>query len=102
MDANNSVDRGAPAEDMKFPTRFAILNDCWFGPNNLSCVYALYPCSCLFFVGELDGKVISHNNAIQYPGHSAYIGSFMVLKEQKVMARRPGTQLGNLLTKVLL
>ena len=80
MDASKFVVRRASAGDMKFPTRFAILNG-WrpFGPGDLSCAYAFDPSG--FFVGELNGEVISHVNAVKYPDHSIHIGCFMVQKE---------------------
>ena len=73
--------RNATAEDLKFPTHFAIVNDWRFGPHDLSCAYHFDPSG--FFVGELDGTIISHVNMTKYPGHSAFIGSFMVLEEHR-------------------
>ena len=80
MDGSKLIVRSASAEDMNFPTRFAILNG-WrpFGPNDLSCAYAFDPSG--FFVGELNREVISHVNAIKYPDHSIHIGCFMIQKE---------------------
>ena len=34
-----------------------------------------------FFVGELNGEVISRVNAVKYPDHSIRIGCFMLQKE---------------------
>ena len=80
MDSSKFVVRGASVGDVNFPTRFAILNG-WrpFGPDDLSCAYAFDPSG--FFVGELNGEVISHVNAVKYPGHSIHIGCFVVQKE---------------------
>ena len=80
MDSSKFVVRAASAEDVNFPTRFAILNG-WrpFGPHDLSCAYAFDPNG--FFVGELNGEIISHVNAVKYPDHSIHIGCFVVQKE---------------------
>lgn len=73
--------RNAKAEDLSFPTHFAITNNWRFGPSDVSCAYDFDPSG--FFVGELDGKVISHVNMTKYPEHSAFIGGFMCQEEQR-------------------
>ena len=73
--------RNAKPEDLTFSTHFAITNNWRFGPHDLSCAYDFDPSG--FFVGELDGKVISHVNMTKYPGHSAFIGSFMCQEEHR-------------------
>lgn len=79
---NEFMVRRASAEDLKFPIRFAVQNS-WrpFGPGDLSSAYSFDPSG--FFVGELDGEIITHIMAIKYPGHSTHIGSFMVDKEHR-------------------
>ena len=73
--------RVASVEDMKVPTRLGIMEDWHIGPNAFASVYASDPSG--FFVGELDGKVISHINAIRHHGHSLFIGAFLVEKEYR-------------------
>ena len=82
MSSSKFIVRGASAADLQFPTRFAVQNG-WrpFGPGDYSCAYNFYPNG--FFVGELDGKVISHIMAVKYAGHSTHIGSFQVDKEYR-------------------
>lgn len=80
-DKNEFAIRCAVVADLKFPTHFAITNDWRFGPFDLECAYDFDPSG--FFVGELDGKVISHVNMTKYTGHSSFIGSFMVLEEYR-------------------
>lgn len=79
--AGNFEVRNAKPEDLAFSTHFAISNNWRFGPHDLSCAYDFDPSG--FFVGELDGKVISNVNMTKYPGHSAFIGSFMCLEEHR-------------------
>ena len=75
------ITRSANKEDLEIVTRLGILEDWHFHPKDLECAYAFDPSG--FFVGELNGEVISHINAVKYPGHSAYIGTFIVQKEQR-------------------
>ena len=75
------VVRGAREDDLKVVIRLGVREDWHFNPHDLACAYAFDPSG--FFVGELDGKVISHINAVKYPGHSTYIGSFIVQKEHR-------------------
>ena len=80
MAANKFVVRGASLADLKVANRFVTLQKNWhFGPDDLSCAYAFDPSG--FFVGELDGEVIGHIDAVKYPGHSAFIGMYIVQKE---------------------
>ena len=94
--------RGASVEDMKVPTRLGILEDWHIGPNVFASVHASNPSG--FFVGELDGKVISHINAIKHPGHSIFIQLVLFLSkrsiEERALGNRLGTLLGNLWIKV--
>ena len=79
--AGNFEIRNAKAEDLAFPTHFAITNNWRFGPHDLLCAYDFDPSG--FFVGELDGKIITCVNMTKYPGHSAYIGSYMCQEEHR-------------------
>ena len=74
MDGKFEV-RNASVENLKFPTHFAITNDWRFGPHDLLCAFEFDRSGS--FVGELNGKIITHVNMTKYPGHSAFIGSFM-------------------------
>ena len=47
----------------------------------MTAAYAFDPSA--FFVSELNGEITSHINAVKYPGHSAYIGTFIVKKEYR-------------------
>ena len=73
--------RGATEDDLKSVTRLGVIEDWHFNPHDLACAHAFDPSA--FFVGELNGEVISHINAVKYPGHSAYIGTFIVQKEHR-------------------
>ena len=73
--------RGATEDDLKVVTRLGVLEDWHFNPHDLVCAHAFDPSA--FFVGELNGEVISHVNVVKYPGHSAYIGTFIVKKEHR-------------------
>ena len=73
--------RGATEDDLKIVTRLGVMQDWHFNPHDLACAHAFDPSA--FFVGELNGEVISHINAVKYPGHSAYIGTFIVQKEHR-------------------
>ena len=75
------VVRQAKEEDLKIITRLGVYEDWHFNPRDLSCGHAFDPSG--FFVGELDGQVVSHIDAVKYPGHSAYIGTFIVQKEHR-------------------
>ena len=65
--------RNATEEDLKVIVRFGVFED-WHA-------YRFDPTG--FFVAELGGKVIGHINAVKYPRHSAYIGTFIVQKEHR-------------------
>ena len=71
--------RNAKPEDLTFSIHFVITNNWRFGPHDLSCAFD----HSGFVVGELDGKVISHVNMTKYPGHSAFIGSFICQEEHR-------------------
>ena len=73
--------RNAKPDDLSFPTHFAITNNWRYGPHDLSRAYDFDPSG--FFVGELDGKIISHVNMIKYPGHSAFIGTLVCQEEHR-------------------
>ena len=75
------VVRSATEDDLKVVTRLGVMENWHFNPHDLVCAYAFDPSA--FFVGELNGEVISHINAVKYPGHSAYIGTFIVKKEYR-------------------
>ena len=73
--------RGATEDDLKAVTRLGVVEDWHFNPYDLACAHTFDPSG--FFVGELNGEIISHVNAVKYPGHSAYIGTFIVQKEHR-------------------
>ncbi len=79
MASNTFEVRGAVPGDLKVVNRLSILHNWHFGQYDLSCAHAFDPSG--FFVGELDGQVIGHVNAVKYPGHSAFIGIYIVQKE---------------------
>ncbi len=72
----------AKLEDLQFPIRFVVEHK-WrpFGPGDYLCAYKYNPNG--FFVGKLDGEVISHVMAISYPDHSTHCGSLMIQKEHR-------------------
>ena len=80
-DAGKFAIRKATSADLKFPTHLAITNDWRMGPNDFKCAYDFD--SSGFLVGEVDGKIVSSIVTITYPGHSLFIGSFMVLEEHR-------------------
>lgn len=71
--------RIAAEYDLKVVTRLGVFEDWGFNPHELATVYTFNPSG--FIVGELDGEVIGHINAVNYPGHSTCIGTFIVKKE---------------------
>ncbi len=73
--------RGALVEDMSVPTRLGALENWHFGTHDLASIYSADPSG--FFVGELNGEIISHISAVQYPAHSAFVGAFIVAKEYR-------------------
>ena len=73
--------RAAAEEDLKVITRLGVFEDWHFNPHDLACAIRFDPAG--FFIAELDGEVIGHINAVKYPGHSAYIGTFIVEKERR-------------------
>ena len=60
-----------------------VLESRHLGTHDLASIYSADPTG--FFVGELNGEVISqtHISAIKYPSHSAFIGAFIVAKEHR-------------------
>lgn len=68
-------------EDMEVVAHLGILENRYFRSHDLASAYAADPSG--FFVGELNGEVISHIHAIKYPAHSAFIGTFIVAKEHR-------------------
>ena len=73
--------RGANEEDLQAGTRLVVLEDWHVNPQDFASAYAFDPSG--FFVGELDGEIVSCINAVKYPGHSAFIGELVVQKEQR-------------------
>ena len=81
MAAEQFTVRGATVEDMEVPTRLGIMEGWHFGSHDLASIYAADPSG--FFAGEFNGAIVSHINAIKYPAHSAFIGTFIVAKEYR-------------------
>lgn len=81
MAAEKFIVRGAFLEDMQVPTSLIVFENWHFGSHNLASAYSADPSG--FFVGELNGEVITHINAVKYPAHSAFIGTFIVGKEHR-------------------
>ena len=73
--------RGATEDDLKAITHIIVMESWPVNPHDMACGYAFDPSG--FFVGELNGEVISHVNFVTYPGHSTYIGNFLVKKEHR-------------------
>ena len=63
--------RGATEDDLKAITRIIVMESWPVNPHDMACGYAFDPSG--FFVGELNGEVISHVNFVKYPGHSTYL-----------------------------
>lgn len=82
MASNELVIRNAKLEDLQFPIRFVVEHK-WrpFGPGDYLCAYKYDPKG--FFVGEVDGEVVSHVMLISYPDHSTHCGSLMIQKEHR-------------------
>ena len=81
MATEKFIVRGALVKDMKVPTCLGILENWHFGIHDLASIYSADPSG--FFVGELNGEVISHISAVKYPSHSAFVGTFIVAKEHR-------------------
>ena len=73
--------RSATEDDLKALTSFFVMESWPVNLHDLACGYAFDPSG--FFVGELNGEIVSHINAVKYPGHSACIGNFLVKKEHR-------------------
>ena len=81
MASEKFIVRSALVEDMEVPTRLGVLENWHLGTHDLASIHSAYPTG--FFVGELNGEVISHIIAVKYPSHSAFIGMFIVTKEYR-------------------
>ena len=81
MATKNFAVRVASVGDLNIPTRLGVMEDWHLGCNDLVSFHTFDPSG--FFVGELDGEIISHINAVKYPSHSSFIGAFVVLKEHR-------------------
>ena len=66
---------------MQVPTRLGVLENWHFGSRDLASINAADPSG--FFIGELNGEIIGHISAIQYPAHSAFIDRFIAAKEHR-------------------
>ena len=73
--ANKFVVRNASEDELDVATRLGVtvLPEWHVSPLEFSCAYALDPTG--FYVGELNGEIISLINCIKYPGHSAFIST---------------------------
>ena len=58
-----------------------VLPEWHVSPSEFACAYALDPTG--FYVGVLNGEIISLINCIKYPGHSAFISTFLVKEEYR-------------------
>jgi GNAT superfamily N-acetyltransferase len=81
MSTDGFIVRGATEDDFKAVSRLIVMESWRINPHDMACGYAFDPSA--YFVGELNGEVISHINAVKYPGHSAYIGNYVVKKEHR-------------------
>ena len=81
MATEKFIVRSALVEDMEVPTRLGVLENWHLGTHDLASIHSADPTG--FFVGELNGEVISHISAVKYPSHSAFIGTFIVAKEHR-------------------
>ena len=79
-----------------------VLPEWHVSPSEFTCAYALDPTG--FYVGVLNGEIITLINCVKYPGHSAFISTFLVKEEyeERAMAGKLGTMLGNLSTRASL
>ena len=81
--ANKFVVRNASEDELDVATRLGVtvLPEWHVSPLEFSCAYALDPTG--FYVGELNGEIISLINCIKYSGHSAFISTFLVKEEHR-------------------
>ena len=81
--ASKFVVRNASEDELDVATRLGVtvLTEWHVSPLEFSCAYALDPTG--FYVGELNGEIISLINCIKYPGHSAFISTFLVKAEHR-------------------
>jgi hypothetical protein len=64
MSTDSFIVRGATADDLKAVTRLIVMESWRINPHDLAYGYAFDPSA--FFVGELNGEIISHINAVKY------------------------------------
>jgi ribosomal protein S18 acetylase RimI-like enzyme len=81
--ADKFVVRNASRDELDVAIRLGVtvLREWHVSPSEFSCAYALDPTG--FFVGELNGEIISLINCIKYHGHSAFISTFLVKAEYR-------------------
>jgi GNAT superfamily N-acetyltransferase len=89
--------RGATEDDLKAVTHLAVMESWPVNPHDIACGYAFDPSG--FFVGELNGEIISHISAVKYPGHSTYMGNLLVKKDHR--GKGYGRQTGEAAWKLL-
>ena len=70
------VYRQATAKEVDIFTRAAVREGRHVGPNDYHCAFAFDPKG--FFVGEMDGKLVSHFCIIRYPGSHSHFGRLVV------------------------
>lgn len=75
--------KNASEDELDVATRLGVtvLPEWHVSPLEFSCAYAVDPSG--FYVGELNGEIISLINCIKYPGHSAFISTFLVKEEYR-------------------
>ena len=73
--------RRATAKDMEFITRETIKEGWHVGPYDYPSAFAFDPKG--FYVGEINGNVVSHVSAITYPNHHSYMGAYLVTEQYR-------------------
>ena len=81
--ANEFVVRNAFKDELDAAIKLGVtvLPEWHVSPSEFSCAYTLDPTG--FYVGELNGEIIGLINCIKYPGHSAFISTFLVKAEYR-------------------
>lgn len=81
--ADNFVIRNATEGELDVAIRLGVtvLPEWHVSPSEFLCAYALDPTG--FYVGVVNGEIISLINCIKYPGHSAFISTFLVKEEYR-------------------